>query len=201
MHDSLLRQRSALLLHIKFGHPQSPQHLQTASVRAVGGQRKLHLQQTLQEQVNGLRLKGFHNVMSHASERESHWPWAQHLWQRSTRTVKPPAERQSQAVRRAHIPSALQRWHTEPSDNLMPAPTTHTHTHSITTLFKHCVCLSADLDASIYLKARGGRSDHFGQEQQHTDSGQQLWAVLDKQKKILIINYRVSVIQTWIESL
>ncbi len=67
---------------------------------------------------------------------------------------------------------------------------THTHTHSITTLLKHCVCLSADLDASIYLKARGGRSDHFGQEQQHTDSGQQLWAVLDKQKKILIINYR-----------
>lgn len=133
-HDSLLRQSSALLLHIKLGHPQSPQHLQTAGVSAVGGQRQLHLQQSLHQRGDRLWLKGFHNVIAYALERERHWPWAQRLWQRSTGTVKPPAERQSQAVRRAHIPPPLQRWHRAPSDSLRPAPTTHTHTH------RHYLC-------------------------------------------------------------
>lgn len=50
------------------------------------------------------------------------------------------------------------------------------------------MCLSAALDSRLYLKARGGRADHFGQKQQHTDPGQQLWAVLDKQKQRFIIN-------------
>ncbi len=71
MHDSLLRQRSALLLHIKFSHPQSPQHLQTAGVSAVGGQCQLHLQQTLQERVDGLRLKGFHNDVTCVRKRKA----------------------------------------------------------------------------------------------------------------------------------
>ncbi len=178
MHDSLLRQRSALLLHIKFGHPQSPQHLQTAGVSAVGGQRQLHLQQTLQERVDGLRLKGFHNDVTCVRKRKALTLSAASLTEKHEDSKASSRTSISGCSASAHPscpPALVHRAVRQPA-----ASTYNTHTHCITTLLKHRV--SADLDGSLYLKARGGRADHFGQEQQHTDSGQQLWAVLDKQE-------------------